>query len=214
MSKLSLVGKTIDLSQSTLLMEEDFSSGKLDPSQWIAMGDASWTVKDGALEGVWNSDGILKHGQIFSQQTFQGDILMEFEAETVPPSDHDIIWWWNTQLNDDSNHWKSGYLGGLGGWWSNQVGMERIDGDEACMAMTPLFSLEPGKKYKFQTGSVDGALFLLIDGQVIMEFRDPDPLGTDAPSRIGFGVFQSHIRIGNLRVSKPEWETATTSYTK
>lgn len=213
MNKLLLVRRAVDLSKSTLLMEEDFSAEKLDDSQWITVGDASWSIQDGALEGVWNSDGVLQHGQIFSQQEFQGDILMEFEASTVAPSDHDIIWWWNTVLKEDNSTWESGYLGGLGGWWNNQVGIERIDGEKADMAFSPLFPLEAGKKYKFHTGIVGDAAFLFLDGQAILEFRDSDPLSAKGPSRIGFGLYQSHIRIENLRVLKPEWETVQARYT-
>ena len=210
-NKLEVSGKKIDLEKSKLLFEEDFSSGKNLLNNWIEVGDAVWTVKDSALEGRWKDGNKLKHGQIFSKNTFQGDILMEFDAQTVAPSDHDIIWWWGVTLNKEKDKWKSGYLGALGGWWANQAGVEKIDGKEVYMAKTSLFKLELGKKYKIQCGIVDGTVFLFANGQLIIEFFDPMPLNSGT-TYIGFGLYQSHVRFGNLKVSIPKWEKVKTSY--
>lgn len=211
MKTLRLTGKVISLSESERLMEENFSEGTLDALSWITVGSVSWKIRDGALEGIWGG-GPLEHGQLFSTRAFAGDILMEFWAEAVPPSDHDIIWWWQTELNEDNTCWKRGCLGCLGGWWENKAGIERLDGQNAYAATTPLFHLESGRKYKIHTGSIDGTAFIFVDGQLIMESQDPDPVDPKKELRIGFGVYQSHIRIRNLYVCKPAWQTVKTSY--
>lgn len=212
MKQLEIVGKSIDLEASELLFEEDFSSGAIDPGDWVAVGAADWTVRNGALVGSWPEDAELRHGQIFSRKQFQGDILMEFDARTVPPSDHDIIWWWGTTLNEEDSHWDSGYLAGLGGWWSNKSGVEKIEGDDAFMAMTPMFKLEPGKQYRIQCGMIGQGVFIFANGELIMEFNDPKPFAKDTPGRIGFGIFQSHVEYSNLKVYKPKWTPVECSY--
>lgn len=212
MKYLEVLGKTIALEESELLLEEDFLSEETFSNDWIEVGSAVWAIKNGVLEGQWEKDADLRHGQIFSRKQFQGDILMEFDARTVPPSDHDIIWWWGTTLNEEESHWKSGYLAGLGGWWTNKTGVEKIEGDNAFMAMTPLFKLEPGKTYRIQSGMIGQNVFLFVDGQLVMEFNDPGPLAKETPGRIGFGIFQSHVEYSNLKVYAPKWSSVACIY--
>ncbi|MCC7300024.1 MAG: hypothetical protein IT583_02975 [Verrucomicrobia bacterium] len=192
-------------------MDNCFHGGAADVSSWIPVGNASWEVDDGALVGRC-ANGSLEHGQLFSAQTFAGDILLEFYAQTVLPSDHDIIWWWQTELTEDNTSWKRAYLGALGGWWSNRAGIERLDGEKEVMATTPLFKLEPGRKYKIHSGCIDGSSFIFVDGALIIEFKDPDPVDPGKALRIGFGVYRSTIRIEELTVYKPSWEAAPKSY--
>jgi hypothetical protein len=206
---LELTKKTVSLSRSERLMDAPFQGGALDASSWIAVGNADWTVRNGALEGVW-SGGELEHGQIFSRQTFAGDVLMEFFAGTVPPCANDIIWWWQTELKPDSSSWEHGYLGCLGGWWDNKTGIEKLEGESSLMATTPLFKLEPGRNYKIHSGCVDGTSFIFIDGQLIMEFSDPNPPDSEQALRIGFGIYHSHIRISGLQVYKPAYRKIET----
>jgi hypothetical protein len=209
---LEITGRRINLHSSILLFADDFSLPETVAENWQEVGDASWVIKNGCLEGKWHAGGKLKHGQLFSRKTFQGDILMEFEAQTVSPSDHDIIWWWGVKLNSEKTHWEYGYLGGLGSWWDNKTGLERIDGKGTRVVMTPLFKFKAGRKYKIRTGMIGGLAFLFINKRLIMEFVDPKPLIRKSPGHIGFGVFLSHIRISNLRVYSPKWDNVNVSY--
>jgi hypothetical protein len=211
-SCLEVMGKKINIAQSELLLQEDFSSAKINRDAWIELNDASWEVNNHALEGKWTEGKKANHGQIFTKQTFTGDVLMEFDAATILPSNHDIIWWWGVKLNADKTSWVDGYLAALGGWFSNKAGVEKLEGDDAYMALSPLFKLEAGKTYKIHCGMVDGTVFLFADGQLIMEFLDPKPLAQEIPGHIGFGLYQSQVKFGNLKVYKPQWEQVTCSY--
>ena len=200
------MGKNINVAESELLLTADFSSETFNRDEWIEINDASWEVNDNTLEGKWIEGKNFNHGQLFSKKTFKGDILMEFDAQTILPSDHDIIWWWGVKLNAEQSTWEHGYLGALGGWFTNKAGVEKLDGKDAYMALTPLFKLAAGRKYKIQCGMVDSTVFLFVDGQLIVEFIDPTPLVQETPGHIGFGLYQSQIKIGNLKVYKPEWD--------
>ncbi len=201
MDELILQSGVIKLAESDILFKEDFSNSSV-LREWLPVGNISSRVQARALEIKHQGDGKLDHGQLFSKRKFSGDILMEFTAATIPPSDHDIIWWWGVKLNEEKDGWESGYLGALGGWWSNQAGVEKIQGEKVYMAKTPLFSLEPGKEYKIQCGIINETVFFFANGQLIMEFIDPNPLARKTPGHIGFGVYQSHIIIKNLTVYK------------
>jgi 3-keto-disaccharide hydrolase len=209
---LAMADRTIDLEQSELLFQDDFASSETREQNWLEVGDAAWAIEDGVLEGKWRDDRELRHGQIFTRKEFSGDILITFDAQTVPPSDHDIIWWWGVKLNQDNRNWEHGYLGAIGGWWSNQAGIEKIEGRSVYMAKTPLFKLEAGKQYKIQCGTAGNTLFFFANGELIMEFVDPKPFTQNTPGRIGFGIYQSHIKFSNLKVYAPNWETRKVTY--
>lgn len=209
MKELLITGKAIKLNESEILLKENFSDTRM---KWLKTGNVSYEIKNGSMELKWDSGGKLKHGQIFSDKVFPADIVMEFDAETIPPSDHDIIWWWNAQMNDDSSDWVEGYLGALGGWFTNQAGIEKISRKASGLtAMTPLFKLEPGRKCKIHSGTIKGISFLFVDGILIIELHNAEKNG-DAGGRIGFGVYQSHFKISNLTVFKPKFSDVKLSY--
>ena len=195
MSQLLIPGKHLDWDNLEILLEDDFSS----VSSWVKDGDIAITADKGVLELKWQSGGRLCHGQLFSKPEFPAEVIMDFEAETVPPSANDIIWWWNVRMNRQQDHWKSGYLGALGGWFTNQAGIEKISRTRCRTARTPLLRLEPGKRYHIQSGMIAGIGFMIVDGQLILELEAPTKGGTGS-GRIGFGVYQSHFKIRNLKV--------------
>ena len=211
MTKLSVSGAEFDLDQSEVVRRDDFSMDTLAAGAWLRVGDATWEIRNGALEGKWDCAGQEKHGQLFTQETFTGDLLLEFDAATVPPSDHDIIWWWKTVLNPDRTHWESGYLGGLAGWYTGKAGIEKAP-DFKLVALTALADFTPGRLYRIQSGSIGAQHFMFVDGKLVLELFDPQPPAPNTPARIGFGVYQSQIQIRNLTVSRIHAEKITETY--
>ncbi len=55
-------------------------------------------------------------------------------------------------------------------------------------------------------------IFLIIDGVVAVEMFDPNPLPPDHAGHFGFGIYESHIRYGNLKVFRPAWEPRIEKY--
>ena len=211
MKELLITGKVIRLNESEILLKEDFSDGQKS-MKWIKTGSISYKIENGAMELKWESGTKLNHGQIFSEKVFPADIVMEFDAELIPPSDHDIIWWWKAQMNEDSTDWTEGNLGALGGWFNNQAGIEKISRKApGFTAMTPLFKLKPDKKYRIHSGSIGGNSFLFVDGALIVESHNGDKK-SETPGRIGFGVYQSHFKVSNLTVFKPVFHNIKLSY--
>jgi hypothetical protein len=212
--ELKLTGKNIRLKESNILFQDDFTDNT--KAQWIPMDAISWKRGGGELELKWVPGGKLLDGQIFSAADFPSDVVLEFDAWTVPPSGHDIIWWWDARVNAAGDNWESGYLGALGGWYDNQAGIERLvcvgqKRSAQIMARTPLVKIAPGGKHRICSGSVDGLAFIFDNGKLIMEFREP-PQNPTRKGRIGFGVYQSHIKISGLKVYKPEVQNVELSY--
>ena len=198
-----IAGKKIDLSRSTVLYETRFA----DLDGWQVVGDARWRAEDNGLVGSLADGGV--HGQIFLAKECDGDIIMQFDAATVLPSNHDIIWWWHTEL--EGGTCGKGYLGALAGWYSGKAGIEKTP-EGRLYGGTPLFTFEPGRKYHVVSGSIGGLSFIAVDGRLIFELADPDPFPAGHRGHVGFGVYQSAVRYENLKVYAPHWEKHSESY--
>lgn len=195
--KFTLLCKRLDLAKSEVLYRFD----RFDPKDWTrVVGTPKWKV--GARRIVGGSPDEPTHGQIFFRKPVKGDVVLEFDARIVPPSYHDLVWFWNTDF--DGKPWGAGYLGCLGGWWSDCAGIEKLP-DYAVSAISPSFRTEPGRKYRIVSGSVGGSHFIAVDGKVVTYFADKDyPKGR--AGHFGFGIYESMAEYSNLTVYRPFWE--------
>jgi hypothetical protein len=202
MRKINLVGKLIDLADSPVLHK--FKSFHAD--DWIIAGKPKWEVTDNLIIGGPEQN---THGQIFYKIPHCGSIVMEFEARLIAPSNHDIVWWYQTDL--DSKPWGRGYLAALGGWYRNLAGIESVP-DFALSATSNSFPVEPDQWYHIVSGVVNNHHFIVVDDSVVFELFDPNPLPDNHSGHFGFGIFQSHVEYRNLTVYSPKWQTIEEKY--
>ena len=204
---LRLFGKEIDLQNSKILFGDNFTEPDISKNWEIGRG--RWHVNNGWLEGHYPQSG---GGLIYSRPSFDCNVLMDFEAETVPPSNHDLNFTWCAQGWDTNiDNAGVGYIAGLGGWYENKTGIERAPEYKIC-SMTQAFQIQAGQLYRIQAGSINGHCFLFVDGKCIMEVMDPEPIDTSKYGRVGFGVYASHVRFRNLKVHEINWSSLNQSY--
>ena len=132
----------------------------------------------------------------------KGDVVLEFDARILPPSYHDIVWFWNTRFGGSPEPWSAGYLGCLGGWYADMAGIEKLP-DYKPSAIAPSFRTEPGRWYHIVSGSLGFEHFIAVDGKLVTYFADaavPDP---SEPGYFGFGIFESHAEFTRLKVYRP-----------
>ena len=193
--KIDLPDRTIDLGASELLRSFDV----FDPAEWsIVRHSPKWIVEPTRISGGGPAEPA--HGQIFCATPVVGDVVMEFDARIIPPSYHDIVWFWNVRF--DKEPWSAGYLGCLGGWWSGMAGIEKLP-DYKTSAIAPSFRTEPGRWYHIVSGSLGFEHFIAVDGKLVTYFADaavPDP---SKPGYFGFGIFESHAEFTRLKVYRP-----------
>ena len=203
---LLLINKRLRLDQSPVLFDRPFGSASL-PTDWQVRG-AEWNV-----DGEWltGRNPANAPGMVTSRRNYFGNILLDFEARTVQPSTHDIDWMWNGSWDDASNTRSVAYVGGLQGWWEGKVGFEKSP-DYKLNVATPLFPFEPGRIYRIQSGSVDGHLFTVVDGRLVLEATDPEPIDTRRFGMVGFEAYASMIQIRRLVIRQIVWEKRTLSY--
>ena len=206
MADLLLMGKRILLDRSPTLFAQPFAAADL--SRDWQVRSAEWRV-----EGEWltGRNPANAPGMITSRADFFGNVLLEFEARTVPPSTHDIDCMWNGSWDEEHNRRGTAYVAGVQGWWDGKVGFERSP-DYKLTAATPLFPFEPGRVYRLQAGSIDGHAFVFLDGRLVLEVTDPDPIDASRYGLIGFEAYASIIQLRRLVVRQIVWENRDQSY--
>jgi len=103
------------------------------------------------------------------------------------------------------------YVAGVEGWWEGKVGIEKSP-DYGLTVCTPLFNFTPGDIYHIQCGSIDGHCFVFIDGKLVLEVTDPNPIDSQKYGKIGFEAYCSFIQVRNLKVRSISWESAVQRY--
>ena len=86
--------------------------------------------------------------------------------------------------------------------------------DYLLNATTPLFDFEPGKIYRIQAGSVDGHCFICVDGKLLLEMTDTQPIDNQKNGKIGFEAYCSFIQIRNIKVKSICWSELVLNYSK
>ena len=195
--EIIVIGNSLRLSECELL----HSFETFDPAQWsIVKHTPKWTVEPGRIVGGGPDEP--HHGQIFFNEPVKGDVVLEFDARILPPSYHDIVWFWNTRFGGSPEPWSAGYLGCLGGWYADMAGIEKLP-DYKTSAIAPSFRTEPGRWYHIVSGSLGFEHFIAVDGKLVTYFADaavPDP---SMPGYFGFGIFESHAEFTRLKVYRP-----------
>ena len=201
-----IMKKRIDLEQSTVLYDRPFTEESL-AEDWQVRG-GQWWIEDGWLTGK-NPEN--SPGMVTSRAGYFGNVMLDFEARTVSPSTHDIDCMWNGSWDEAAARRDVAYVAGLQGWWEGKVGFEKLP-DYKLTAATALFRFEPGNIYRMQAGSIDGHVFVFVEGQLILEVTDPDPIDHSRYGMIGFEAYASFIQVRWLVVRRLAWMERTLSY--
>lgn len=200
MKKQILLDSSPVLYDKEVTPEEFAENWTVHHSEWKVEGD--WLV--GENRGNWPGMAIPK-------QDFPGNVLVEFEAQTILPSSHDINVMWNGEWLAETDQRGIAYVAGLQGWWTGKVGIEKSN-DYKFMVGTPLFDFVPGKVYKIQAGSIDGHCFILANGRLLLEAMDPEPIDTEKYTKVGFEAYCSKIKIRNIIIRQIHWEPVEMKY--
>ena len=76
----------------------------------------------------------------------------------------------------------------------------------------PLFSFQPGKIYHIQMGSIDGHVFIIVDGNLVLEVTDPNPIDTSENGRIGFEVYCTQVRFSDFYIKGIDYDVTDENY--
>ncbi|MBB3128455.1 hypothetical protein FHS19_003109 [Paenibacillus rhizosphaerae] len=110
----------------------------------------------------------------------------------MPPGSHDIDMMWNAS-------------------WEGKVGIERSP-EYTLNAATPQFPFEPGRVYREQAESIKRYCFVTVDGHLLFELTDADPIDSRTHARVGFEAYASFIQILRFSVRSIVWAPSEQSY--
>jgi hypothetical protein len=206
LSELLLMQRRIDLGASPVLYNRPCSAESF-AADWEPR-NALWEYRDGAF---WGTNPLPAPGVVICKHSFPGNVLVEFYAQTVAPSTHDIDVMWNLSWNEAENCRGAAYVAGIMGWWDGKVGIEKSP-EYRLNATTPCPWFESGREYFIQAGSIDGHCFVFVDGLLRLEVTDPDPIDHQVHTRIGFEAYQSKIRIRDIVVRQITWTPRQMGY--
>jgi len=77
---------------------------------------------------------------------------------------------------------------------------------------TKLLDFVPGKVYHVAVGNIGNDLFVVVDGVLALEIRDPDPIDVNKYGRIGFEAYCTRVKYKNLQVKRLAYEDGFTPY--
>ncbi len=203
---MKLLKKEIFIEECPILYDRPFTPESFAEDFQVRSG--KWYVEDGWLIGE-NPDN--SPGMAISRASYNDNVILDFTASTILPCTHDINVMWNGSWVEENNTRGVAYVAGLQGWWNGKVGFERSP-EYVLNAATQLFEFVPGKEYHMQCGSIDGHVFIVVDGKLVLEIIDPDPIDYTKHGLIGFEAYCSKIRFRDLKVRKAVWTPIQESY--
>ena len=176
----------------TVVYTSDFkAAGKL-PAGWQALaGEAK--IEGGALVLTAPSD----EGQVvLLEPRCPGSVRLECVASLKGNPISDI----SPFVNADTSGYNSGYLFQFGGKANTINCLCRYDDHIAATEKDkPL--VKPGQKYRILAENDGGRLRLVIDGQEIFQYTDPEPLKGQTHDRVGFYTYGCTLVVEKLTVS-------------
>lgn len=203
---LELLEKEIDISRSPVVFNTIINSGNI--TEHFITYNSNWTVEEGWLTGR-NPDEAA--GMAILKREFPGNILLQFEARTVSPSTHDINFMWNGEWDTTLNSCGNAYIGSICGWYSGRVGIEKSP-KYKLRATAPNKTFEPSRSYTVHAGSIGGNCFIFVDGELVLEVDDPEPLDNIKYAKVAFTAWSSHIQVRNIIIRQIVWKPVSRKY--
>lgn len=184
----------------TVVYAGDFKAAGKAPPEWQVLSGAA-KVEAGALVLAGPAD---EEGQVvLLEPRMPGSVRVEFVASLKGGVISDI----SPFLNTDTTGYKSGYLFQFGGITNTTNRLFRYEEEiGSTVKNAPL--VKPGRKYRILVENDGGRLRMVIDGQEVFRYTDPQPLKGQFGDRIGFYTWGCALTIEQLVVSAKPAEGA------
>lgn len=204
MKEIRLSGKKILLDKCRLIKKCKTNESWQDDFMVMA---GEWKTENGCLIGKegGNKGGILFYKEYFDKNT---NVLLKFKAKTVLPATRDVNAVFCAKWDTNIDYLGESYVCGLNGWWEGKCGIE--SNDERFRALTNSYKYEPGKEIEMICGSIQGHTFMVVDGELIMEFIDTQPI---LGGHVGFSPYCTILQIRDVEIFEISWEEFIQSYT-
>jgi len=179
-------------------------SGFSDDFERVQLGQAydktggNWRIENGQLR----VHGAKNH-PLWLLRTLPRNVRVDFDVRSES-TDGDI----KVELfGDGASHATSdryeatSYIIIFGGWNNSKNVLARLDEHGEDRVVGPARKVEPGRTYHFRIERVGGTLSVWVDGDVLLEMVDDEPLWGRGHDHFGFNNWQSDLWFDNLKVT-------------
>jgi hypothetical protein len=175
---------------------DDFERSQL--GQNYEKTGGNWRIENGQLR----VQGARNH-PLWLLRTLPREVRIEFDARSESP-EGDIkveVFGDGTSHAEAERYEATSYVIIFGGWNNSRNVLARMDehGDDRVEGGPR--KVEPGRTYHFVIERVGGTLSVWVDGQVLVEMDDPEPLRGRGHDHFGFNNWQSRLWFDNLKVT-------------
>ena len=203
----SVMNRKIIVNKSKILYDREFTEESL-KEDWDVTG-GEWWVEKGVLNGRFRGNG---GGILYSKKNYAGNVMLDFYGRTVAPCNNDLNFTWCSEGWDyGKNDAGISYIAGLQGWWEGKAGIERYP-DFKVQAKTSILDFTPGEFYHIQAGIMEGVCFIFVNGNLVIEMTDPNPIDSNKYGKVGLGTYCSFNQYKNLRILSPAFEKVKFEY--
>jgi hypothetical protein len=156
-------------------------------------GDPGWRIKDGAAYSAGTSNRPL-----FLKAKLPDDAVIELDARSESPAG-DI----KLELYTDGKNHESGYILIFGGWNNTISCIARLNehGHDRQELRQP-GRVKMGQTHHMKVVRQDKVMRWYVDGKLLLDYYDSDPLRGDGHDRLAFNNWQSHLYFDNLKIRK------------
>lgn len=158
----------------------------------------NWRIENGEL----HVQGAKNH-PLWLLRTLPRDVRVELDARSMSESG-DIkleIFGDGASRATADTYTATGYVVIFGGWNNSKNVLARMDEHGPDRVVGKARRVEPGRDYRFRIERIGGTLTVWVDGDVLLQIDDPEPLQGRGHDHFGFNNWQSDLWFDNLKVT-------------
>jgi hypothetical protein len=154
-------------------------------------GAPSWRIVDG-----WVFSSGTRNQALWLKARLPDDVVIELDARSESP-EGDLKF---EIFTDGKNH-ASGYILIFGGWNNSISAIARLDehGDDR-QELRKKGLVKMGQTYHMKVVRKDKVIKWYVDGQLLLDYYDSEPLRGEGHDRFGFNDWETNLYFDNLRI--------------
>ncbi len=160
---------------------------------WFTTG-GHWRIERGEL----HAPGV-RNNPLWLEMRLPDDVAIEFTARSESRTGDrtgDVKF----EVFGDGRSHASGYVCIFGGGGNAVSAIARLDEHGRDRVERRDRKVEPGRTYRMRVERRGGRLRWLVDGELLLEYDDPRPLGGPGHDRFGFSSWDADVFFDDLRI--------------
>ncbi len=177
-------------------LRETFDRAELGPL-WNNTG-ASWRIVDGRL----TVQGARNH-PLWLKRRLPRDVRIEFDARSESPEGDIKVELYGDGVSSavQASYEATSYVVIFGGWRNTLDVLARMDEHGRDRVERPTRGVVPGRLYHFKIERRGSRVTAWVDGTVLVEMNDPDPLTGRGHDHFAFNGWDTQVSFDNLVIT-------------